>query len=235
MAAVSSAPQRNRLLASLSRSDVGLLQPHLEPVTLALRQSLEKPDKRVDAVYFPEDGFASVVAGHKTEAQVEVGLIGRDGMTGLTVALGNHRSPHSTYIQAAGHGQRIDTSELRKAMKQSPSLRATILNYVQVFMIQTAHTAIANARAKLDERLARWILMAHGRLDGAVLPLTHEFLALMLGVRRPGVTQALGALEAQQLIQTGHRAIVVLNRKGIERKAGSFYGAPEAEYRRLIG
>jgi DNA-binding FadR family transcriptional regulator len=77
--------------------------------------------------------------------------------------------------------------------------------------------------------------MAHGRLDGAVLPLTHEFLALMLGVRRPGVTQALGALEAQQLIQTGHRAIVVLNRKGIERKAGSFYGAPEAEYRRLIG
>jgi hypothetical protein len=96
MAAVSPSP-RNLLLGSLSSSDRNLLRPHLEAVPLALRQDLEKADKRVDAVYFPESGFASVVAGHKTEAQVEVGLIGRDGMTGLTVALGNHRSPHRAY------------------------------------------------------------------------------------------------------------------------------------------
>jgi CRP-like cAMP-binding protein len=234
MAAVSPSP-RNLLLGSLSSSDRNLLRPHLEAVPLALRQDLEKADKRVDAVYFPESGFASVVAGHKTEAQVEVGLIGRDGMTGLTVALGNHRSPHSTYMQAAGHGQRISTGDLRKAMEESASLRDSLLKYAQVFMIQTAHTAIANARAKLDERLARWILMAHDRLDGASLPLTHEFLSLMLGVRRPGITVALGALETRKLIQAGRGAIVVLNRKGIERKAGIFYGTPEAEYRRLIG
>jgi CRP-like cAMP-binding protein len=102
-------------------------------------------------------------------------------------------------------------------------------------MVQTAHTAIANARAKLDERLARWILMADDRLEGTSLPLTHEFLSLILGVRRAGVTNALRALKTQKLIQSARGAIVVLNRKGIERKAGAAYGAPEAEYRRLIG
>jgi CRP-like cAMP-binding protein len=235
MLAVAPSPSRNLLLASLSSSDLGLLQPHLGAVSLALRHVLEKPDKRVDAVYFPEAGFASVVAGQEKATQVEVGLIGREGMSGLTVVLGNHRAPHSTYMQAAGEGQRISTVELRKAMEESASLHASLLKYVQVFMVQTAHTAIANARAKLDERLARWILMADDRLDGASLPLTHEFLSLMLGVRRAGVTEALHALEAQKLIRPARGQIVVLNRKGIERKAGDSYGAPEAEYRRLIG
>jgi CRP-like cAMP-binding protein len=228
-------PSRNLLLASLSSGDLGLLQPHLGPVGLPLRHVLEKPDKRVDAVYFPESGFASVVAVQSKGTQVEVGLIGREGMSGLTIVLGDHRSPHSTYMQAAGQGQRIGTVALRKAMQQSASLRAAFLKYVQVFMVQTAHTAIANARAKLDERLARWILMADDRLEGMSLPLTHEFLSLMLGVRRAGVTEAIHALEAQKLIQSARSQIVVLNRKGIERKAGDAYGVPEAEYRRLIG
>jgi CRP-like cAMP-binding protein len=235
MLAISPSPSRNLLLASLSSSDLGLLRPHLGPVNLALRYVLEKPDKRVEAVYFPEAGFASVVAVQAKGIQVEVGLIGREGMSGLTIVLGNHRAPHSTYMQAAGQGQRISTVELRKAMEKSASLRGLLLKYVQVFMVQTAHTAIANARAKLDERLARWILMAHDRLDDKSLPLTHEFLALMLGVRRAGVTEALHALRGQKLIESARGAIVVLNRKGIERVAGAAYGVPEAEYRRLIG
>jgi CRP-like cAMP-binding protein len=102
-------------------------------------------------------------------------------------------------------------------------------------MTQTAHTAIANARAHIDQRLARWILMAHDRTRADTLPLTHEFLALMLGVRRPGVTEALQSLKRQQLIDTGRNQIVVLDRKGIERTAGNGYGVPEKEYRRLIG
>ena len=235
MHATSPSPSPNLLLASLSSSDRGRLQAHLEPVTLALRQVLEKPDKRVDAVYFPEAGFASVVAVQSDDTHVEVGLIGREGMTGLTIVLGNHRAPHSTYMQAAGHGQRIKTVELRKAMQASPSLQGLLLKYVQVFMVQTAHTAVANARAKIEARLARWILMAHDRLDGMSLPLTHEFLSLMLGVRRAGVTEALHALEALKLIRSGRGQIVVLNRKGIESKAGDAYGAPEAELRRLLG
>ena len=102
-------------------------------------------------------------------------------------------------------------------------------------MVQTAQTAISNARAKLNERLARWILMADDRIDGSRLPLTHEFLSLMLGVRRAGVTEALHALESEGLIRASRGEIIVRSRKGIERRAGDSYGIPEAEFRRLIG
>ena len=235
MLAVSSSPHRNRLLASLSPGDLGLMQPHLEPVSLKLRHDLEKPNRRIDDVYFMDSGIASVVAVQSNQTRVEVGLVGCEGMTGTSVVLGSDRSPHSTYIQVAGEAQRIAAGELRKAIKASESLHGLLLKYVQAFMVQTAHTAIANARARLDARLARWILMAHDRVRANKLPLTHEFLALMLGVRRAGVTEALHSLSSRKLIDPGRGQIVVLNRKGIERSAGGAYGQPEAEYRRLIG
>jgi CRP-like cAMP-binding protein len=225
----------NRLLSSLSKADFGLLLPDLEAVSLNLRKVLERPNKRIEDVYFPDAGFASVVAVQPKQTKVEVGLIGREGMTGLPVVLGNHKTPHETYIQAAGHGQRIDATKLRKAMAASSSLQSLLLKFVQAFMVQTAQTAISNARAKLNERLARWILMADDRIDGNRLPLTHEFLSLMLGVRRAGVTEALHALESEGLIRASRGEIIVRSRKGIERRAGGSYGIPEAEFRRLIG
>ena len=182
-----------------------------------------------------EAGIASVVAVQSDETRVEVGLIGCEGMSGTAVVLGGDQSPHSTYMQVAGEGQRIAADELRKAMDASASLHSLLLKFVQVFMVQTAHTAIANARAHIDQRLARWILMAHDRTRDDTLPLTHEFLALMLGVRRAGVTEALQSLKRQKLIDNGRNQIMVLNRKGIERMAGKSYGMPEKEYRRLIG
>lgn len=231
----SSSPTRNRLLAALSKDDRDRLQPHLEPIDLELRKPLEQPNKRIDNVYFLDVGIASVVAVQAKETNVEIGLIGREGMTGLAIVLGNHRSPHATYIQAAGRGRRIAAAELRKALAASATLQGLLMKFAQAFMVQTAHTAIANARAKLDQRLARWLLMAHDRLDGNALPLTHEFLALMLGVRRAGVTEALNALEGRRLIEAARGRIVVRDRKGIERSAGGSYGVPEAEYRRLLG
>jgi len=225
----------NRLLSSLSKADFGLLLPDLEAVSLDLRKVLERPNKRIEDVYFPDAGFASVVAVQPKQTKVEVGLIGREGMTGLPVVLGNHKTPHETYIQAAGHGQRINATKLRKAMAASSSLQSLLLKFVQAFMVQTAQTAISNARAKLNERLARWILMADDRIDGNRLPLTHEFLSLMLGVRRAGVTEALHALESEGLIRASRGEIIVRSRKGIERRAGGSYGIPEAEFRRLIG
>src|ERR1700721_1513199 len=150
----------NRLLAPLSRDDFDLLGPHLESVTLGLRKYLERPNRRIDAVYFPETGFASVVAVQSNGKQVEVGLIGREGMTGLPIVLGNHRSPHATYIQAPGMGKCIHASELRQAIQASVSLREFLLKFVQAFGVQTTHTAICNAQSKIDERLARWLLMA---------------------------------------------------------------------------
>ena len=136
--------------------------------------------------------------------------------------------------QVAGDALRMPAKELRKAIDASDSLRNSLLKFVQVFMVQTAHTAIANARAHIDQRLARWILMAHDRTCDDTLPLTHEFLALMLGVRRAGVTEALHSLKQRKLINTGRNQIHVVNRKGIEKAAGSAYGVPEKEYRRLI-
>src|SRR3954454_10554482 len=149
----------NKLLASLSTGDFGLLEPHLEPVNLGVRKHLEKPNQRISAAYFPESGFASVVAVQRGK-NVEVGLIGREGMTGLPIVLGNHRSPHATYIQASGKGQCIPATKLRDATRSSISLRDSLLKYVQAFGVQTTHTAISNAQSRIDIRLARWLLMA---------------------------------------------------------------------------
>src|SRR3954469_25115266 len=155
---------RNQLLASLSTRDFNLLEPDLKSVTLKLRRNLEKPNKRIEAAFFPESGFASVVAIQSNGKEVEVGLIGREGMTGLPIVLGNHRSPHATYIQAAGKGQCIPSGGLRKAMQQSETLRNSLLKYALAFGVQTSHTAISNAQSRLDIRLARWLLMAHDRI-----------------------------------------------------------------------
>jgi CRP-like cAMP-binding protein len=225
----------NTLLLSLSSPDFDLLAPHLEAVTLGLRKMLEKPDKRIEDVYFPETGFASVVAIQRGGKEVEVGLIGREGMTGLPIVLGNNRSPHATYIQAPGKGHSIPAAELRQAIQASVSLRDSLLKFVQAFGVQTTHTAICNARSKLDVRLARWLLMAQDRIQDDILPLTHEFLSLMLAVRRPGVTDALNALRERGLISYRRGEITINDRRGMARVAGDAYGTPESEYRRLIG
>ena len=185
-------------------------------------------------VVFPESGIVSVVARGSGRKQLEVGIIGREGMTGLIVVMGNDRSPHSTYVQVSGEGQRIAAEDLREAMRKSSSLRDTMLRYAQVFMIQATHTALSNGSAKLEERLARWLLMAHDRCDGDELPLVHEFLALMLGVRRPGVTVAIHAIEKAGVIEASRGVIRVVDRKGLEEIANGSYGVPETEYNRLM-
>jgi CRP-like cAMP-binding protein len=230
-----SAIASNRLLSCLSADDLQLLQRHLTPVALPLRKDLEKPNRRIEDVYFPDAGIASVIAIQTAGTRVEVGLIGCEGMTGTSVVLGAESSPHATYIQVAGQGQHIRTENLQRAMGASKSLHGLLLRYVQSFMIQTAHTAISNARATIGQRLARWLLMADDRIKNSALPLTHEFLGLMLGVRRAGVTEALHELADRGLIEAHRGQIVILNRKGVERAAADSYGLPEAEYKRLIG
>ena len=152
---------------------------------------MEKPGRaRSKTSFFPESGIASVVAVQANETRIEVGLIGCEGMSGIAIVLGNHQSPNETYMQVAGAGQRISVGALRAATAKSAGMHGIMLKYVQAFMTQTAHTAICNARSHIDQRLSRWILMAHDRTSDTI-PLTHEFLSLMLGVRRAGVTEAL--------------------------------------------
>ena len=190
----------NRILSRLSPADLGLLEPHLEPVDLPVHRPLEGRNRRIDYVYFIEAGFASVVANGSSKPSIEVGIIGREGMTGLAIVMGQQRAPHDTYIQAAGKGQRIRAAKLREADERSNTLHRAMLHYAHAFLLQTTTTALANGRSKIEERLARWLLMADDRIDGDRLPLTHEFLSLMLGVRRSGVTTALQVLERKGLI-----------------------------------
>jgi len=148
MASSSATQPRNRLLAALSPADLTLLQPQLTPVPLKLRQELEKPNRRIDDVYLPTS--ASLPSSLQTHAKrVEIGLIGCEGMTGTAAVLGGQSSPHSTYIQAPGDNQHISAGALCKAMVTSKTLHGMLLKFVQVFMVQTAHTGIANPQAKL--------------------------------------------------------------------------------------
>jgi CRP-like cAMP-binding protein len=225
----------NRILSHLSTADFALLQPYLTSVDLPLRKQLEAQGKPIDHVYFPESGFVSVVADAHGIRGIEVGLIGREGMTGLAVVMGTDRAPHDTFIQSAGTGWRIAVGNLRRSMGQSRTLHQSFLLYGHAFVIQATYTAMANGRSKIEERLARWLLMAQDRTGGDRLRLTHEFLSVMLGVRRPGVTVAINLLEEAGLIQASRGAIVIINREGLEHISNGAYGASEAEFNRLFG
>ena len=224
----------NRVLLRLSRSDFRLLEPHLEAVDLPLRKQLAARNKRVQQVYFPESGFASVVSDGGRP--IELGIIGREGMTGLSIVMGNNDpASHETYMQLAGSGQRLAADKLRGAIEASRTLHSVMLNVAHAFMVQTTQTALANGRSKIEERLARWLLMAQDRVDGNELRLTHEFLAIMLGVQRPGVTIALQALERTGLI--GHRrgAITILDRDALQKRERGLRSADQQGARTSSG
>ena len=156
-------------------------------------------------------------------------------MTAHPVIMGTDRSANSTFVQVEGSARRIKASILRSAIQESSSLQHSFLAVVQCFIMQASHTALANGLAKIDQRMARWLLMAHDRMAGDELPLTHEFLAVMLGVRRAGVTTALQDLEAAGLISTKRKFIQIRDRSGLRELAGDIYGVPEAEQKRLTG
>jgi CRP-like cAMP-binding protein len=216
-------PQKNHILSRLSEADFKLIEPKLKPVDLPLRKVLEQRGKPIKAIYFPDSGFASVVANGATKHPIEVGLIGREGMTGIPVVLGGDRNVNETFMQAAGSGQCIRTTDLRKAIDASVTLHRSFLNYARAFLNQATSTAVANGRAKIEERLARWLLMAADRADNAELPLTHEFLAMMLSVRRPGVTVAVQELESRGVIGANRGRIVIIDRAELEKLAKGTY------------
>lgn len=212
----------NHILSGLSEADYGLLAPHLRPVELPLRKQLEQTKRRITAVYFPDSGFASVVANGRNRP-IEVGLIGREGMTGLSVIFGDDRARYETYMQAAGAGHCIQAKALREAVVNSRTLLPSILRYAGDFLHQTAGTAVANGRNKIEERLARWLLLADDRLDNGGLPLTHEFLAMMLAVRRAGVTVAVQELERRGVIKRKRASIVILDRQALVKLSNGTY------------
>lgn len=226
---------KNRILDCLSDNDFDVIEPYLENVELAFRKRLQSSGRIIEMVYFPDSGLGSVVAlGRGRDAQAEVALVGNEGMTGLAVVNGTDRSPHEIFIQAEGHGRQISSANLREAMQRSATMQESFLLYSQAFTLQCSYTALANAKGSLEQRLARWLLMAQDRLETPQLVLTHEFLALMLGVRRAGVTTALQHLQKIGLTRGDRGAVTILDRDGLEETADGLYGPAEAEYERLF-
>ncbi len=226
---------RNRLLAGLTPADYALLAPYFEQLEMDRDYVLVIPNRPIDSVYFIESGMVSVVAEKTDGRSIEVGVYGREGMGATTVLLGSDRTPHHHYMQIGGAGFKLATADFLRMVEQSATLRNLMLRFVHVFMTQTAQSALVNGSSIVEERLARWVLMCHDRLDSLEFPITHDFLSMMLGVRRSSVTDAIHLLEGDGLIKATRGNIQILDHARLERAAAASYGVPEAEYRRLIG
>jgi CRP-like cAMP-binding protein len=230
---MASAAPNNRLLASLAPKEFARLQPHLEPVALSLRQTLCPSGKRIAHVYFPEQGMISLVA-NVGSTKVEVGVIGKEGVFGASVIHGVDTYPAEAMVQLAGSALRIKTSHLVKETTRSAALLLLLTRFMHALHIQVAQSVGCNRRHNLSERLARWVLATRDRADGDSFALTHEFLGMMLGARRAGVTEALGGLRAAGLLRTSSGQIQILDRKGLRAASCECYQIVKSGYDRIL-
>lgn len=223
---------KNRLLSALPDGEFEALKPHLRPRTLPLREVLVEPGQPIDAVYFPQSGLVSLVS--PTDVETEVGIVGFEGFVGTSVFLDVGCMPLKAAGQISGEGFSLPTAVLQAQLATSSTLRSLLARYTHAFMMQAASTAYANAHFTVEQRLARWLLMTHDRLDRDELDLTHEFIAVMLCVRRPGVTVATHVLEGHGAIRAKRSRIIILDREKLIALAGDSYGFAEAEYERVL-
>jgi CRP-like cAMP-binding protein len=223
---------RNQLILRFTDRDFGLLQHSFEPVEMKLRDILVRPGYLIEHVYFPESGQISVLAKVPQSEPIEVGMIGREGMSDM---MPTGRSPLESIVQVPGLAHRIDRELFLRATKESADLSGLMLRYENAMMMQLSYTALSHGSFTIDERLARWLLMVHDRVDGDEIPLVHEFFSWMLAVRRSGVTEAFKSLRAHGCVETGRGFIKILDRATLIELAGGSYGPAEAEYERLMG
>ncbi len=225
----------NRLLDLLPPRDYERLRPHLQPVTLEYRKSLYRARKPLGFVYFIETGVGSLVNTMAGGDAAEVGTIGNEGLVGLPLLLGDDRAPTGVYVQVPGTGLRMKATLFQKEMARSASMRTVMLRYVHAFFNQVAQSAACNHFHSLQQRCCRWLLMTHDRMHSDEFLLTQEFLAMMLGVQRTGVTAAAGALQRAGLIRYRRGIITILDRRGLERSSCECYGISKREFDRLLG
>lgn len=226
---------RNRLLQALPPDDLNRILPLFERITVNKGDILWSIGQRLDFAYFPEGGLSSNVAVTSEGRRVEVGCFGYDGMVGTATVLGVDLASHELLIQVGGPWLRIEAEALRHTMGASPALHRLLMRYTHTVMMTVSQTALSNGIHTVEERLARWILMAQDRLEADELPLTHNFLSIMLATQRSTVTLAIQALEGYGAIRARRALVTVLDRGMLCDLAGSSYGAAEAEYERLIG
>jgi CRP-like cAMP-binding protein len=214
----------NVILLSLPDEEYALLRSDLEPIDLPQYQILHEPAEKLDFAYFLNDGMASIVALSSDGRSVEVGIVGKEGMVGMPLMMGLRRGSFRAIMQMAGGGVRIRASSFQDILTSIPTLPSLLGQFALMHGMQTAQLAACNRLHDIDQRLVRWLLMCQDRVDSQLLPLTHEFLAQMLGTGRPSVSLAAGVLEDAGLIENLRGTVRVLNRKNLEAAACECYG-----------
>lgn len=225
----------NRLLGLLPAADYRRLHPHLERIPLTYRQSLYRARQPLRFVYFIETGVGSLVNTMANGQAAEVGTIGNEGIVGLPLLLGDDRAPTSVYVQVPGTGLRMAAGTFAGELKRSSSMRGVMLRYAHALFNQVAQSAACNHFHSIEQRCCRWMLMTHDRMAADEFLLTQEFLAMMLGVQRTGVSIAAGALQRSGLIRYRRGIVSILDRRGLKAKACECYGLSKREFDRLLG
>ena len=228
-------PHANRLLGLLSPRDYERLRPHLYRVALEYRQSLYRAHKPIEFVYFIETGVGSLVNTMANGQAAEVGTIGNEGLVGLPLVFGDDRAPTSVYVQVPGGGLRMRAELFKKEVARSASVRTVMLHYAHAFFNQVAQSAACNHFHSLEQRCCRWMLMTHDRMQSDEFLLTQEFLAMMLGVQRTGVSAAASTLQRAGLIRYKLGNVTIIDRRGLIRRSCECYGVSKNEFDRLLG
>ena len=222
---------KNRILAGLPPSEIQRLAPHLTHRVLKLREILA--DGHPTSGYFMEEGLASVVITQNNGDTTEVGVIGIDGLVGIPIFLGVDGTPGRTFMQVAGSGYSIPADRLKESFEKPGALRTHLQKYIQGFMVQSAQNSACNRHHEIAQRLARWILTCHDRIQSDRMPLTHEFLSQMLGAPRATVTLAAGQLQKAGFIEYTRGHVTITNRTELEYAACECYRVVRDEFRRL--
>ena len=234
-AATAHAAEPNRLLRALPLEEYERLLLQLTPVRLRLKQALVEPDVPITDVYFPREGVGSMIATEQEGGDIEVGTMGNDGFVGLPVLHGADRMPYRVIVQIEGDAWRLSADAFRRLIDERPAVRHLLLRYAQYFTDQISQSVACNRLHTLEERCARWLLMTHDRVHGDAFELTHEFLALMLGVRRAGVSVAMGTLQSAGVLRYARGRVQVLDRPRLEEASCGCYHITRTAFARLLG
>jgi CRP-like cAMP-binding protein len=226
---------RNHILARLPPGEFATLRERLTSVRLPSKTSLAEPDQPMAHVYFPLDAVISLSALAAGGGSVEVGSVGCEGMAGLPILLGTDRAPGRLLTQIGGGAERMEAAALPVEAARLPEFRRLLLLYTQAFLTQIAQSTACNRLHSAERRLARWLLICRDRLGRDDLPITHETIAHMLGVRRATVTEAAGSLQDHGMIRYRRGVVTVLRRERLETAACECYGIVRAEFDRLLG
>jgi len=224
---------KNRLLNALVSRDYDHLVPHLEQVELSLGQVIYSAESEIDYVYFPENSVVSLLSTLKDGGTSEVGLVGREGMVGLTIFLAGAITPERAMVQLAGTAMRMKAVALRNELQHGSPLQLLLLLYTRAFIALISQSVVCSQHHGLDQRLARWLLMMRDYADSDDLRLTQEMIAAMIGSRRAGISVAATALARTDLVRTSRGHITILDRKGLERATCECYGIIKDEFDRL--